>query len=485
LSSYPRQRTQSAGIPSAMAKAAVKPSSHKICLPGLPPRSPEDVGLDSQVLAEHSEANERQIAIGYMPGVAECALKDNCLVYADIRGYQDKEARKPMTEKSLFRCHSMTKPITAVALMALWEEGKLGLDDPVHKYIPAFRHMKVAKGKVHEDACRPITLRHLVTHTSGLGYGPSRERKCEKLDEGPYTRFVKRVDAGLVPNLKSFCDELASFPLRFHPGEKWEYSMGMDVLGRVLEVVSGMPLDRFFRKRIFKRIGMKDTAFSVSAFRARRRLTAYYVTKARSKHRKTKLPNKFSARRADGRHPQFSAWVRGRSLRVLSGGGICGSFAGGLLSSLRDQALFCAALLNGGYSHASGRRVLKPGTVRMLCRDWLRMKSVADKDVLPGWGMHSMGIGWCPVGHWIPELHEMFMGGITTSWSINFNAKIIQVTMTSSSCDADVHGWDHRRDDLDGCIKHALKVCKRKQKHLRMHRQKCSRRKLSRSRARA
>jgi len=258
--------------------------------------------------------------------------------------------------------------------------------------------------------------------------------------------------------------------------------MGMDVLGRVLEVVSGMPLDRFFRKRIFKR--MKDTAFSVSAFRARRRLTAYYVTKARSKHRKTKLPNKFSARRADGRHPQFSAWVRGRSLRVLSGGGICGSFAGGLLSSLRDQALFCAALLNGGYSHASGRRVLEPGTVRMLCRDWLRMKSVADKDVLPGWGMHSMGIGWCPVGHWIPELHEMFMGGITTSWSINFSAKIIQVTMTSSSCDADVHGWDHRRDDLDGCIKHALKVCKRKQKHLRMHRRKCSRRKMARSRAR-
>ena len=255
--------------------------AQKMKLPNLPSCDPEAVRLDKETLEIHSEANARQIAMGYMPGVAECAVKDNHLIYVDIRGYQDKEMRVPMTEKSLFRCHSMTKPITAVALMSLWEEKKLALDDPVHKYIPAFKNMKVRKGDRLEDAKRPITLRHLVMHTSGLGYGPSRERKTEKLDKGPYLSLVKRIDSGQISNLSSFCEELAQFPLQFHPGDRWEYSMGLDVLGRVMEVVSGLPLDRLFRQ-LFRKMGMKDTAFSVSPRKARRQLTAYYVTKVRS-----------------------------------------------------------------------------------------------------------------------------------------------------------------------------------------------------------
>ena len=436
--------------------------AQKMKLPNLPSCDPEAVRLDKETLEIHSEANARQIAMGYMPGVAECAVKDNRLIYVDIRGYQDKEMRVPMTEKSLFRCHSMTKPITAVALMSLWEEKKLALDDPVHKYIPAFKNMKVRKGDRLEDAKRPITLRHLVMHTSGLGYGPSRERKTEKLDKGPYLSLVKRIDSGQVSSLSSFCEELAEFPLQFHPGDRWEYSMGLDVLGRVMEVVSGLPLDRLFRQ-LFRKMGMKDTAFSVSPRKARRQLTAYYVTKVRSKHRKTKLPNNFFTRRADGCHPKMSAWVRGRSLRVLSGGGICGSFAGGLLSSLRDQTIFCNVLLNRGFARATGCRVLKSSTVKLLCRDWLRMKSVSEKQNLRGWGM-GRAVGWCPLGHWMPKEKMMFMGGITTNWSITFPSKSLQVSMTSSSCEADVHNWDDRKDDLSGALEHAEKVWRRKRR---------------------
>lgn len=435
----------------------------KMRLPNLPPCDPEAMRLDKETLQNHSAANARQIAMGYMPGVAECAVKDNRLIYVDIRGYQDKEFNAKMSEKSLFRCHSMTKPITAVALMSLWEEGKLALDDPVHKYIPAFRNMKVLRAGRLEDAKRPITLRHLVMHTSGLGYGPSRERKTEKLEDGPYLPLVKRIDSGLIKNLKSFCNELAKFPLQFHPGDRWEYSMGLDVIGRVLEVVSGLPLDRLFRQRIFRKMGMKDTAFSVSPRKARRQLTAYYITKVRSKNRRTKLPNNFFTRRADGCHPKMSAWVQGRSLKVLSGGGICGSFAGGLLSSLRDQTIFCNVLLNQGFATTTGHQVLKPNMVRLLCRDWLRMKSVSDKQKLRGWGM-GRDVGWCPLGHWMPKERLMFMGGITTNWSINFPTKTFQVSMTSSSCEADVHNWDDRKDDLSGALDHAEKVWRRKRR---------------------
>eukprot|EP00438_Fugacium_kawagutii_P014496 Skav214909 [mRNA] locus=scaffold3783:64025:67659:- [translate_table: standard] len=208
-------------------------------------------------------------------------------------------------------------------------------------------------------------------HTSGLGYGPSRERKTEKLSsdgktEGVYMDLVKRIDSGRIKNLKCFCEELAKLPLQFHPGDRWEYSMGLDVLGRVLEVVSG---------------------FAVT----------------------------------------------------------------------------------------TKQQVLKPSTVNLLCRDWLRMKSVSEKQKLRGWGM-GRDVGWCPLGHWMPKERclapteagvnrLMFMGGITTNWSIKFPTRTLQVSMTSSSCEADeVHNWDDRKDDLSGALEHAEKVWRRKRR---------------------
>merc|ERR1719506_2372843 len=150
-----------------------------------------------------------------------------------------------MTSRSLQRCYSMTKPITAFGLLALWEEGQLGLDDPVAKYIPEFAHMKVlskrrglTKGIRLTDARRLITLRHLVTHTSGLGYGPARNDRTQRIPRfrnpvwKQYKPFVERVDSGEIPNLEAYCQELAKQPLQFEPGERWEYSFGMEVIGR-------------------------------------------------------------------------------------------------------------------------------------------------------------------------------------------------------------------------------------------------------------
>eukprot|EP00931_Biecheleriopsis_adriatica_P100602 TRINITY_DN75884_c0_g1_i1.p1 TRINITY_DN75884_c0_g1~~TRINITY_DN75884_c0_g1_i1.p1 ORF type:complete len:488 (-),score=84.58 TRINITY_DN75884_c0_g1_i1:128-1591(-) len=436
----------------------------KMRLPGLPKCRPEDVGLASGALCQHTQANKRQLEKRYMLGVAECAIQDNQLVYVDVQGHQDRELSVPMTERSLFRCYSMTKPITGMALMALWEDGKLSLDDPVHKYIPCFKNMKVRKGDIVEDARRHMTLRHLVTHTSGLGYGPSRYFKSENLGEGMYTDFVKRVDSGSIPDLSCFCEELSKLPLRFHPGERWEYSMGLDVLGRVLEIVSGVRLDRLLRDRVFKPIGMQDTAFWITPGKARRQLTAAYVTKGRVKNRKTKLFEKFQARRTDGRSPESSAWVR-RNPRVLSGGGICGSMAGGLLSSLRDQALFCNVVVNMGFAHATGRQVLKPSTVQLMCKDWLRLKSVRARPTMPGWGMFSKGVGWCPLGHYMIQKRQMFMGGIATSWVIDLVTKTVQVTMSSSFSEDDPHGWDEKSDELDGAIKTARRTQLKEKQH--------------------
>ncbi|CAK0811026.1 unnamed protein product, partial [Prorocentrum cordatum] len=156
----------------APARAPPRPrrraARHGMRLPGLPRARPEAVGLDGHGLRAHSKANQRQVRRGLQRGVAECVLKDNRLVFTDVRGKQDVEHGTPMTDRSLIRCYSITKPITAFALLALWEEGKLGLGDPVAKYIPEFAQMRVAS-KRHKPARarRPITLRHLVTHTSG------------------------------------------------------------------------------------------------------------------------------------------------------------------------------------------------------------------------------------------------------------------------------------------------------------------------------
>jgi len=449
-------------------------------------RRPEDVGMDRTFLNRHRVSTKKQIAMGYMPGIAECVIKKNALVYVDLQGFQDREQKLAMSERSLHRCFSLTKPITAMGLMALWEDGKLQLDDPVSRYIPAFKHMKVVRksssvlprGRGLVPARKRITLRHLMTHTSGLGYGPGRIDKSERLQVPPgssteqmYLDFVKRADSGKFQNLEAFCDALAKLPLRFQPGERYRYSMGMDVIGRVIEVVSGKPLDQFLFDRVLEPLGMLDTAFFVSPEKAKELLSAFYLVKADSKNPESNKPDRFVTFRRDGNRPEASAWVstKHRCPKVLSGGGILGSCVGGLVSSLRDQAIFCNAIVNGGYSHATGRRVLKERTVKEMCQDWLsRCSRRGPRRKLRGWDDEGcQETGWCPLG--FLEKGQIFFGGIGW-WTINASKKTVVVSMSSSWCEQnDIHGWEDDVDDLSCSVKAAEKLMKKSKRRLAGH----------------
>jgi len=200
---------------------------------------------------------------------------------------------------------------------------------------------------------------------------------------------------------------------------------------------------------------MRDTTFAVRPGLARRRLTAFYQVQTLSRNRMSKKPEKFKYMRRDGQMPEASAWVCGRSIPVLSGGGIMGSFAGGLVSSLRDQVLFCSAIANMGFSHHTGRQVLKPQTVKLMCKDWLKLKSVTPKRKLQGWndqpGCKTMG--WSALG--FCDGDTLFMGGVG-SWSIERSTKTICISMSNAWCeDNDVHGWVEEVDELEGAVKTA------------------------------
>jgi CubicO group peptidase (beta-lactamase class C family) len=372
-----------------------------------------------------------------------------------------------MTEKSLQRCYSITKPITNFGLLALWEDGKLRLDDPVAKYIPEFAHMKVLKKaklfcrtRGARDAKRLITLRHLVTHTSGLGYGPARNDRKQSMPrircpvQRQYLDFVRRVDSGEIPNLEVYCQELAKQPLQFEPGERYEYSFSMEVIGRVLEVVSGLPLDRFMKQRVLEPIGMCDTAFFLTPRKARKQLAGLYMARKDAK-------KQFHRVRLDGKKPEHSGWVLGQTARIFSGGGYAGSCDGGLVSSLRDVALFCNTIACGGFSHATKTQVLKPSTIQLGCRNWLRLRSVTRHyPTLKGWSDSDKSFkkkGWAPVG--ITEGDEIFMGGIAY-WCVNRRSKKVIVSFPNTFWDnfSTVPGWKAEVDEIDEATRKAEQV---------------------------
>jgi len=208
------------------------------------------------------------------------------------RGYDTFAQPRLSDGDSIYRIYSMTKPITGMAAMMLIDEGKLGLDQPLYEILPAFKDMKVQKvydGPITADnlepAARPITIRMLLTHTSGLGYGIVQNGPIVKAyqERGVVPGLVTRLQnlevfrGTAVPSLKLFADRLAEFPLVYQPGTHWSYSMGADLMGRVIEVVSGQKFDDFLRERFFEPLGMKDTHFQVPRSKADRMTTSYYV----------------------------------------------------------------------------------------------------------------------------------------------------------------------------------------------------------------
>ena len=292
---------------------------------GLTTARPEEIGLERAALQRLTAAMEREIAAGRAPGVSMLIARHGKVGFAEGLGAL-RPGGPPMPEDAIFRIYSMTKPIVSVAAMTLVEEGRLLINDPVSKYIPAFAEMKVGveNGEALElvPAKRPITIQDLMRHTSGLTYGFTGGSKVQKLVNAADLRNQERTAAEHV-------EAIARLPLQHQPGEVWEYSVSTDVLGRIVEIVAGGGLGEVLRERIFAPLGMNDTAFFTPASKLARRAEPFSF----------ELFDTLGISRTDMTAPP----------RFESGGG-------GLLSTIGDYARFVAMLSGGGA--LDGARIL-------------------------------------------------------------------------------------------------------------------------------
>jgi CubicO group peptidase (beta-lactamase class C family) len=305
--------------------------------------SPESVGLSSERLKEMSAAFQAGVDNKEIPGAVVLVARQGKIAYFEAFGFRDREAFAPMGRDAIFRIASMTKPVTSVAAMMLVDEGSLNLSAPVSRYLPEFKDVKVgvekkdASGKLElalETPRREMTVLDLMRHTSGLTYGFTgkslvRERYLQE----------KIGEPGL--NNAAFVSRLSRAPLQNQPGEVWDYSVSTDVLGRIVEVLSGMELEQYFAERIFRPLGMTDTGFWVSDPAKRSRIAEVQADPATGKRPAT---------------PDIT--VKGRQ-----GGG------GALVSTVGDYARFCQMLLNGG--ELDGTRIVSRKSVEQMTQNHL------------------------------------------------------------------------------------------------------------------
>ena len=312
--------------PSAWPLALLFPIA-ALCQSIPPAKKPEDLGISSQRIDRLRNLMKADVESGRIPGAVLVVARNGKTAVFDAFGYQERNSKKPMKNDSIFRIASMSKPITSVAIMILSEEGKLDIGAPVGQYLPEFRAAKVGVEKVAPK--RPMTVQDLLRHTSGLTYGI--------FGNSPVDDLYKKSGMFAGKSLAAMVTTIASLPLAHQPGEVWEYSVSTDVLGRIVEVVSGMDLDRFVAERITRPLRMADTGFYLNA----------------SQESRLALPDSAMAM------PNADPTVKPD---LLSGGG-------GMLSTAGDYARFCQMLLNGG--ELEGVRILSPKTVALMTSDQL------------------------------------------------------------------------------------------------------------------
>jgi CubicO group peptidase (beta-lactamase class C family) len=307
---------------------------------------PDEVGFDPERLGRLTRRLGRYVDDGLLPGFQVVVAREGRVCLHATVGHRDVDAGLPVEPDTIFRVYSMTKPITAVAALMLWEEGAFELKDPVAGVLPAFGDLRVFRSgsltnPTLEGLTEPMRLWHLFTHTAGLTYGFLNAHPVDAMyRQGGFEWGVPEGDLAAV------CDQLATFPLLFQPGSEWNYSMSIDVLGRVVEVLSGETLDAFLRRRLFEPLGMHDTGFSVPEA-DHHRLAALYTPA-----------------------PGTKALVRNRAMAAAAltppaaflGGG-------GLVSTAHDYHRFAQCLARGGA--LDGVRVLGPRTVEMMASNHL------------------------------------------------------------------------------------------------------------------
>lgn len=235
---------------------------------------PTKLGFDNQRLNRINTILQRYVDAGKLPGFVSLVARHGEIAYLNSCGWMDVETQTPMQPDTIFRIFSMTKPIASVALLMLYEQGLFNLHDPLAAYLPEFANMTVWEDGRLVDAIRPITVEHILTHTAGLTYGAFGSEEASHVD-----RLYDQAD--LFNNnqtLAEMVERLASFPLRFHPGTQWHYSMATDVVGRLVEVLSGKTLAEFVENHICQPLGMSDATFAIDPAKIGRFATLYHIT---------------------------------------------------------------------------------------------------------------------------------------------------------------------------------------------------------------
>ncbi len=334
----------------------------------LPMVEPEAVGLSTERLSRIDKVMEKHIAQQKIAGGVILLARHGQIAHLGAYGMMDVEAGKPMAPDTIFRIASMTKQITSVAVMMLYEEGHFRLHEPVSNFIPAFKEMTVLPPKDAEDsavpvpATRQITIWNLLTHTSGLTYHWN-ERLGPQYNDAGITHGLLQDESTLAEKMKV----LATIPLLHQPGDRVEYGLSIDVLGYLVEVVSGMPLDQFFSERIFKPLGMKDTHFFITEAKRERLATVYERTGDGPITRKAQEPT------VNGSLIYSTDYPYNGPKTYFSGGA-------GLVSTASDYARFAQMMLNDG--KFEGVRLLSRKTVELMTTHQL-----ADMGVDYGFGL--------------------------------------------------------------------------------------------------
>ena len=327
----------------------------------------EDAGISSERLQRIHPLIQSHIDAKDLSGAVTLVVRRGKLVHFEAQGSTDFESNQPMRTDTLFRMASMTKPITAVAVLMMMEEGKLILSDPVSKYIPEFKNPKVAVWNLPNDprgagvrlvtADREVTLQHLLTHTAGLAVST----------EGPAGEFYRQANLSQEGiSLAEYCKRAGALPLNFQPGTQWQYTstVGFSILGRVVEIVSGMNLDQFFKQRIFAPLGMNNTFFNIPPERMADVATVY--TRSDKGLTKQNLP------------------------RPLPPGVEFFAGSGGLTGSAQDYLQFCQMLLNGG--QWNGARLLSRKSVELMTDNAIGNLDLANYPV-QGQNLSGYGFG--------------------------------------------------------------------------------------------
>jgi CubicO group peptidase (beta-lactamase class C family) len=364
--------------------------------------SPESVGFDSVRLKKLDDYMASVVTQGRVAGMTTLLARHGKIVQSKVYGQADLAKNTPMNKDAIFRIYSMTKPIVGVAMMMLFEEGKWQLDDPVTKFIPEFKTMRVMTGPdaqgrmITEPARRPPTMREVMSHTAGFAYGLD--------DANPVDKMYKDKAALGATSQQQMIERIADLPLKYQPGTNWAYSIAVDVQGAIIEKISGKSLGAFLDERIFNPLKMTDTAFQVTGGREGRLAQVYVGDPASGKL----VPSTVSLGGAGVQDYTKPAWRE-------SGGG-------GLASTTADYARFCQMLLNKG--ELDGVRLLSPASVELMDTNVITHEALAKA---PGLGAtrfdENVGFGldfavtMNPRARgWLEGKNTMTWGGAAGTW---------------------------------------------------------------------